>query len=88
MLRPTRKRDLKMKRKLFYLFVATIVVITVLNINISSNKERRLDFLSMNVEALANDESATDGDCSKEGGECSVKLPQGSQLIIKGIQTP
>lgn len=76
-----------MKRKISYLFVAVIVATIAFNVNVSLNKKNSLDFLSMNVEALANNES-TDGDCSKQGGECSVKLPQGSQLIIIGIQKP
>jgi len=76
-----------MKHKKTFLFVAVIVAITAFNVNISLSETNKLDLFSMNIEALANSES-TDGDCSKQGGECSVKLPQGSQLIITGMQKP
>ena len=77
-----------MKRKKTYFFVIVVIVTIIVNMNIVLDEMIELDLNSKNVEALANEESSADVDCSKEGGECVVKLPKNSQFIITGIQKP
>jgi hypothetical protein len=61
-------------------FIAAVMLIAAgmaINVNHSTNVSGLSDVSLSNVEALANNESGTDGDCSKVGGSCEIKLPDG-----------
>ena len=77
-----------MKKLFLSITILVIILLAILNVGFSFSKKNNANLFLMNVEALADNESSYDGDCSKKGGECSVKLPQGSQLIILNIQKP
>ena len=68
-------------------FAIAVVMLGGTNVYNAHKCETLSDVALANVEALAEEEKH-DVDCSKEGGECVVKLPKNSQLIITGIQKP
>ena len=87
-MRPTHIREIEMKKMFLCACAVAIAGTIAVNVAISLNKEIGMNLLLMNVEALADNETNYDGDCSKKGGECTVKLPDNSQLIITSIQKP
>lgn len=77
-----------MKKKLLAgLAVITIAAIVTLNLNFSTEENKLSNISLANMEALANNESH-DVDCSKEGGECNIKAPNGYTVVVNNYQKP
>ena len=79
-----------MKKKILSGVFALVLLATAgFGVHKSMKSDADLSDLALaNVEALADNESSHDVDCSKKGGECKIKGPDGYEIIVLNFQKP
>ena len=78
-----------MSKKILYgVAVFAMAAMAAWNVNYSSQTKGMSDVSLANVEALARSEEGYDGDCSKSGGKCDIKMPDGKVLVLYNCQHP